>query len=115
MCICCPYPPRAGTLQYITTTEEGRECCFDCCIEYGLLDRGQGADGGHDSAEYFNGDQEYCVAVVLPKVLLDAMYELLHLWAFACLKGQVIVSVQGADVAQVLLDCGRPDGLESKV
>ena len=50
-------------------------------------------DGGHDAAEDFNGNWEYWVVVVLSKVLLDAMYELLHLWAFACLKGQVIVSV----------------------
>ena len=95
--------------------EEGGKFHFDCCVECGLLNRGQGADGGHDLAEDFNGDWEYWVMVALPKVLLDATYELLHLQAFACLEGQVIVSVQGADVAQVLLDCGGQDRLEAEV
>jgi len=66
-------------------------------------------------AEDFNGDWEYWVMVALPKVLLDATYELLHLRAFTCLEGQVIVSVQGVDMAQVLLDCGRSDGSEAEV
>ena len=73
--------------------EEGAEHCLDRGIECGLFDRGQGVDGGHDSAEDLNSDWEYWVAVALPKVFLDATYELLHLWAFARLEGQVVVSV----------------------
>ena len=73
--------------------EESGECHLDRSVESGLLDRGQGADSGHDSAEDIDSDQEYWVAVVLPKVLFDAAYESLHLRALAHLKGQVVVSV----------------------
>ena len=52
---------------------------------------------------------------MLLKVLLDAPYKLLDLWAFTSLEGQVIVGVKGADVTQVLLDCGGPYGLKAKV
>ena len=72
-------------------------------------------DGGHDAAEDFNGDWEYRIAVAPPKVLLDATYEPLDLQAFTHLEGQVIVSVQGADMTQVLLDNGRPDKSKAKV
>ena len=62
-------------------------------------------NGSNNVAKDVDGDREHWVPVTFTEVPLDPSNEPLDLWAFAHIKGKVIVNVEGVDVTEVLFDC----------
>jgi len=72
-------------------------------------------DCSDDAAKDIDGDWEHWVPVTLPEIPLDATNEPLDLWAFTGVEGEVVVNVEGADMTEILFDCGGLHGPEAQL